>query len=89
MRTDLLTDCKAFEDAIRVCDSSHQHLPYTVKNDRFDTSLEAQYPKEFCKLVVQVVQSHFIQSFNGNWVYINNPNDHSKLLWLQAANQLK
>ena len=62
-QTDLVTNCKAFEDAIRVCDNSHQHLPYTVKNDPFDTSLEARYPKEFCKALVHVAQSHFNAQF--------------------------
>ena len=57
-RADLLTNCCEFADAIRECDNQHTHLPYSVHNNRFDTSLEAEYPKDFCKALVQVVQFH-------------------------------
>lgn len=58
-RTDILTNRKEFENAIRVCSNDHEHLPYTVNNNQFDTSLEAQYPKEFCKALTQVVRDFF------------------------------
>ena len=62
-RTDLLTNCGDFANAIRVCDNQHTHLPFSVQNNRFDTSLEAEYPKDFCRALVQVVQSHFNSMF--------------------------
>ena len=62
-RTDLLMNCGSFANAIRVCDNRHTHLPFSVQNNRFDTSLEAEYPKDFCRALVQVVQSHFNSMF--------------------------
>ena len=62
-RTDLLTNCGSFANAIRLCDNRHTHLPFSVQNNRFDTSLEAEYPKDFCRALVQVVQFHFNSMF--------------------------
>ena len=88
-RTDLLTTCSEFGDAIRVCDNQHSHLPYSVQNNRLDTSLAAEYPKDFCKALVQVVQFHFNTKFGWKLGIQQQPKRSQQAALASGAQPLK
>ena len=57
-RTAIATNCNHVGTYALECDNHHQHAPYQHRNGVFDTSLEAEYPLPFCKVLTQAVVQH-------------------------------
>lgn len=57
-RTMIASNVDIFQSVAQQCDASHEHLRYTIQNNRFDTSLEAEYPSHFCRVLVEAVVGH-------------------------------
>ena len=45
----------------------HKHIPFKVRGGKFDTSLEAEYPTKFCKVLTQAVAEHLSSELGVKW----------------------
>ena len=57
-RTGIATNCENLGSYAIQCDGLHEHAPYEFRDGQFDTALEAEYPKNFCEVVVRGVAEH-------------------------------
>ena len=54
-RTGIATNCENLASYAIQCDGLHEHAPYEFRDGQFDTALEAEYPKNFCEVLVRGV----------------------------------
>ena len=57
-RTGIATNCENLGSYAIQCDGLHEHAPYEFRDGQFDTALEAEYPKNFCEILVRGVAEH-------------------------------
>ena len=66
-KTGILTNCKHVMSFQATCDNRHKHIPFKVRSGKFDTSLEAEYPTRFCKVLTRAVAEHLSTAFGIKW----------------------
>ena len=66
-KTGILTNCKHVISFQAICDNRHKHIPFKVRSGKFDTSLEAEYPTKFCRVLTQAVAEHLSSELGIKW----------------------
>ena len=66
-KTGILSNSKHVMSFQLVCDNKHKHLPFKVRGGKFDTSLEAEYPTRFCRILTQAVAEDLSVRFGVRW----------------------
>ena len=61
--TGLATNCAAAMELNVCCDGQHEHAPWGFENNRFATSMEAEYTPTFCKALASAVYRSLASDF--------------------------
>ena len=85
-RTDLLTNCCKFADAIRECDNQRAHSPYKFAIIDLIPHLRRNIPRIFAKRWYESFSVTSTPSLVGNWACSSSLNDRNRLHWLQVLN---
>ena len=64
MHTAIASSTRYLAQFETLCDSKHVHLPYRCRRGKFDTAMEAEYPRKFCQFLTQALME-CVQSLHG------------------------